>query len=86
MLLVGMKNDLKEDKSTLERLETRGTKPISKEEGENMAKELKAFAYRECSALTQEGLKDVFDTAVRAVTSRRTDNPKKKKKIWCSVV
>ena len=35
--------------------------PVSKSDGERMAKELGAVKYVECSALTQYKLKDVFD-------------------------
>ena len=41
-------------------------KPVSVEEGERLASELGAVAYLECSASTQEGVKNVVDK----VTSR----------------
>jgi small GTP-binding protein len=66
-ILVGTKLDLREDRSTLQKLAEKGLKPISYTEGQAMAKQIGAVRYMECSALTQKGLKAVFDEAIRAV-------------------
>jgi cell division control protein 42 len=52
-LLVGTQVDLRDDTSTLEKLAKNKQKPISTEQGERLAKELKAAKFVECSALTQ---------------------------------
>lgn len=51
--------------------------PISYAQGLQMAKDISAVKYLECSALTQKGLKNVFDEAIRAVLSPPV-KPKKK--------
>eukprot|EP01088_Endostelium_zonatum_P000563 TRINITY_DN1080_c0_g2_i1.p1 TRINITY_DN1080_c0_g2~~TRINITY_DN1080_c0_g2_i1.p1 ORF type:complete len:200 (-),score=50.20 TRINITY_DN1080_c0_g2_i1:54-653(-) len=66
-LLVGTKVDLREDKDTLERLAAKKLAPISLAQGETMRAEVGARRYLECSALTQKGLKAVFDEAIRIV-------------------
>ena len=41
--------------------------PIAYTQGVSMQKDIGAVKYLECSALTQKGLKNVFDEAIRAV-------------------
>eukprot|EP01115_Flamella_aegyptia_P002220 TRINITY_DN135_c0_g3_i1.p1 TRINITY_DN135_c0_g3~~TRINITY_DN135_c0_g3_i1.p1 ORF type:complete len:209 (+),score=67.23 TRINITY_DN135_c0_g3_i1:23-628(+) len=64
-MLVGTKIDLREDKETLESL--KGEKLPTLEMGEGLASQIGAQMYLECSALTQEGLKTVFEEAIRTV-------------------
>lgn len=56
-LLVGTQIDLRDDAGTIEKLAKNKQKPITMEQGEKLAKELKAVKYVECSALTQVNLK-----------------------------
>ena len=74
-LLVGTKMDLREDMKTIEKLKETRQKPVSSAQGQAMAKTIKASSYMECSAVTQDGLKKVFEEAVRLVL-----NPHEKSK------
>ncbi|KAI9323274.1 rac protein [Dichotomocladium elegans] len=78
IILVGTKLDLREDKQTIERLSERRMAPISYTQASQMAKDIGAVKYLECSALTQKGLKNVFDEAIRAVLSPPVVVKKKK--------
>ena len=78
MILVGTKLDLRDDPETVEKLKERKLQPISFHVGLAMTKDVGAMKYLECSALTQKGLKNVFDEAIRAVLMPKVV-PKKKK-------
>jgi Ras-related C3 botulinum toxin substrate 1 len=71
-ILVGTKLDLREGRND--------GKFISKMQGESLREELKAFKYLECSARTQEGLKQVFDEAIRCVLINQSNAAAKKRK------
>lgn len=64
IVLCGLKTDLRTDNDTINKLKKEGQQPITKEEGEMLAKELKAAAYVECSAYTAENIQNVFQTAI----------------------
>ncbi|KAL4612975.1 rho-related GTP-binding protein RhoQ-like [Arapaima gigas] len=66
-LLIGTQIDLRDDPKTITKLNDMKEKPITTEQGQKLAKEIGAYCYVECSALTQKGLKTVFDEAIIAI-------------------
>jgi len=67
IILVGTKLDLRDDPEVREQLRQRKMSPISYEQAVQVAKEIRAVKYIECSALTQRNLKSVFDEAIKYV-------------------
>ncbi|KAK5617209.1 Rho GTPase [Crenichthys baileyi] len=66
-LLVGTQTDQRENSSTVQELAKNKQRPIRPKEGWKLALELGAVKYVECSVVTQEGVKTVFDEAILAV-------------------
>lgn len=79
-LLVGTAADLRDDPVQLEKLQRNKQKPVSIEQAERLAKDMNAVKYVECSALTQKGLKNVFDEAILAALEPPSQGKKKKGK------
>jgi len=65
IVLVGCKADLRADANIIRRFGADGMQMITPVEAEEMRRRIGAVAYMECSALTQQGLKAVFDKAMR---------------------
>lgn len=82
-ILVGTKLDLRDNMAELERLKSRKQMPITLQQGEAMRKKIGAVVYKECSALTQNGLKDIFDEAIKVVLF---PEQQKKKKSKCTLL
>lgn len=55
VILVGTKLDLREDRDTIEKLREKRMAPTTYQQGLQMAKDIGAVKYLECSALTQKG-------------------------------
>ena len=79
LLLIGTKSDLRNDASMISQLQAKGLQVVTTEAAHDRAREIGASKYLECSALTQEGLKPVFDEAIRFAMAK----PKKIKKSKC---
>ena len=84
IILVGTKVDLRREKAIVSKLEEEGQSPVTEEQGEGMGSKIRAVKYLECSALSQEGLKKVFDEAIR--TALRPPKMEVKKKAGCSIL
>lgn len=78
-ILIGTKTDLRTDPQTLAELEGKGQTVISQQQGEALCAELKGQRYMECSARSQDGLKQVFDEAIRVVIAAHNASLNRKK-------
>lgn len=79
VVLVCTKVDLRDDLSTIAKLARIKQKPITTEEGKELAKDIGALAYIECSALKGLNITEVFETAVRTTLNKKLKSKKLKK-------
>lgn len=63
---MGLKKDLREDPMAKEEMRKKSMNFTTESEGNNVAREIGARKYLECSSLTGEGVDDVFEAATRA--------------------
>lgn len=78
IILVGCKYDLRFDPKTIEELRRTSQRPVTPEEGQAVAQKIGAIKYLECSAKTQEGVREVFEHATRAALMVKDKERKKK--------
>ncbi len=72
VILVACKKDLRNDMETIKKLKEEGEKPVTYEVGRQIAAEIKADAYMECSAKTREGVQDLFIQAARLSLKKKS--------------
>jgi len=77
IILVGTKSDLRGDSNRVSTLSAKGLHMVTHEESVTRQRDIGAVNYLECSALTQEGLKTVFDEAIRAAMNKPKPNNNK---------
>jgi Rho family protein len=66
IILVGLKKDLREDPVAIEEIRKRSQHFVGTREASEIAHDIGARKYLECSSLTGEGVDDVFEAATRA--------------------
>ncbi|NXE67107.1 RHOF protein, partial [Calcarius ornatus] len=66
VLLVGCKTDLRQDREVLQKLKDGRIEPVSRQQGEAMARQVRAVSYMECSARYQDNVGNIFVTACNA--------------------
>ena len=70
-MLVALKCDLRESPESVEKLVATGDRPLTYQDGVQVAKRIKATRYLECSAKMNRGVNEAFDeTAKVAILSK----------------
>ncbi|CAH8482669.1 unnamed protein product [Schistosoma margrebowiei] len=81
IILVGNKQDLRNDERAHHELAKVRQELVKSEEGRLVCDRINAYGYLECSAKTKEGVRKVFETATRAAL-----NTKRKRKKGCELI
>ncbi|SCU87405.1 LADA_0E03818g1_1 [Lachancea dasiensis] len=79
IILVGCKVDLRNDSQVIENLRTNGQEPVSQASAQEVAEQIGAVEYIECSAKTGYGVREVFEAATRASLMGKQNKSKKTK-------
>jgi small GTP-binding protein len=72
-ILVGTKNDCRDDETRLAELRAKNIKPVTYKQGKKLAKETNCVSYIECSAITNKGFRDVFGQTIMAIINFRNN-------------
>ena len=80
IVLVETKTDKRDDPEVIETLNRQRAVPVTKAQGQELAREIEAVSYVECSAMSQKGLKEVFDAVIRAGVAMATEKARAAKK------
>jgi Ras family protein A len=76
-MLLGLKSDLRNKKNCIELLKTQGLTPVTPEQGQAVAKKMGAL-YMECSSKEQDGVEEIFDTAVTMAVGDEYKTPEQR--------
>ncbi|CAD6194306.1 unnamed protein product [Caenorhabditis auriculariae] len=70
IFIVGTQVDLRNDLDTVEKLAKNRLRPVAEAEGEQLAHELGAIGYFECSALTKVAVTELFKAAIASAIEK----------------
>ena len=70
MIMVGLKIDLRMDDYTIERLARKNMMPVTRQEAEAVARKIHVECYMECSARTQQGVRELFEKVMLVTTTK----------------
>lgn len=68
LVLVGLKSDLRFEKTCIDMLKTQGLTPVTTEQGLAVARKMKA-QYMECSSKEMKGVEEIFENAILTVVA-----------------
>jgi len=71
IMLVGNKKDLRTDEAAIKELSQIGQQPVTFEQAQRVAMQIGAARHLECSALTYDGIREVFEAAIQVAVSRK---------------
>lgn len=81
IILVGCKVDLRNDPAIIQHLQSIGSEgPVTQQQGQEVADQIGATDYIECSAKTGFGVREVFEAATRASLMGKQNKTKLSKK------
>ncbi|PIK54496.1 Rho1 [Apostichopus japonicus] len=80
IILVG-KRRISVRSRTINELRNMKQTPVNPEEGKSMAEQINAYSYLECSAKSNEGVREVFEMATRAALQKRKSHRRRMCKI-----
>jgi len=86
IVVVGSKIDLRDQPAIQQHLASKGLHTISRVDGDAMARDVGAAAYCEISSITQEGLKEMFDTCIIQGLKARNKKPPKDVNSCCTIM
>ena len=86
VVLCGNKKDLRHNEEIKLSLQSQKQKPVSVDEGQEVADKIEACAFIECSALTKAGVMDLFETAARASLKHKKSKGAKGSLKCCTVL